>query len=215
MIRVVLADDHEVVRVGLRSLLELAGDIELVAEAGHGEQAVEAVVQHEPDVVLLDVRMPRGDGLWVLEQLKARGARAAVLVLTTFDDEDLALRVIAAGAKGYLLKDVTTAQLASTVRTLASGGTVLSPHLSEGTLHTLAEAAPPKIAASSREEPMTSREREILRMLAGGYSNREIARALHLAEGTVKNHVSNILSKMGVRDRTRAVLKAAERGYLS
>lgn len=216
MIRVVLADDHEVVRVGLRSLLELAGDIELVAEAGRGDDALRAVEEHDPDVLLLDVRMPGGDGLFVLGELARRRLRAAPLVLTTFDDEGLALQAIGAGARGYLLKDVKLAQLASTVRTLAAGGTVLSPHLSDDARARLLRAGSDAAAdAPLAEEAMTPREREILRMMAGGYSNREIASALHVAEGTVKNHVSNILAKMGVRDRTRAVLKAAERGYLS
>jgi CheY-like chemotaxis protein len=136
----------------------------LVAEAGYGQEAIDAVRRHDPDVLLLDLRMPRGDGLFVLEQLSRHALRTAALVLTTFDDEELALRAIRAGAKGYLLKDVTTAQLAATVRKLAAGGTVLSPHLSERARHTLAEAAPPSEAEAIREEPMTVREREILRM---------------------------------------------------
>jgi DNA-binding NarL/FixJ family response regulator len=215
VIRAVLADDHEVVRVGLRSLLELAGDIELVAEASSGQEAVERVVATRPDVLLLDVRMPRGDGFFVLEELARLGAPTATLVLTTFDDGDLALQAIGRGARGYLLKDVKLTQLVSAVRTLAAGGTLLSPGVSEQARLRLAEATPrAESALEATPETMTPREREILRLLAGGYSNREIAQALHVAEGTVKNHVSNILAKMGVRDRTRAVLRAAERGFL-
>ncbi len=215
MIRAVLADDHAVVRVGLRSLLELAGDIELVAEAASGEEAVAKVMETSPDVLGLDMRMPRGDGLFVLDELAGRGAHAAALVLTTFDDEGVALQAIRRGARGYLLKDVTLERLVSAVRTLAAGGTLLSPGVSEEARRGLTEAAPPRDPAGDAPiEEMTGREREILRLVAGGYSNREIALALHVAEGTVKNHVSSILAKMGVRDRTRAVLKAAERGYL-
>jgi DNA-binding NarL/FixJ family response regulator len=215
VIRVVLADDHEVVRFGLRGLLELADDVELVAEAATGEETVTKVLETRPDVLLLDVQMPRGDGLFVLDELHRHGDRAAALVLTTFDDEDLALKAIARGARGYLLKNVKLAQLLSAVRTLAAGGTLLSPGVSEEARRRLLEVAAPRDpAAEAPTEEMTTREREILRLLAGGHSNREIAQALHVAEGTVKNHVSSILAKLGVRDRTRAVLKAAERGYL-
>lgn len=215
MIRVVLADDHAVVRVGLRSLLELSSDIELVAEASSGEETLDAVAKTDPDVLLLDVRMPRGDGLFVLRELAKRRTHTATLVLTTFDDEAVALRAIEAGARGYLLKDVTLERLLSAVRTLADGGTVLAPGVSEEARRRVAAAASrPEPEGVTVDQTMTAREREILRLLAGGYSNREIASALHVAEGTVKNHVSSILAKMGVRDRTRAVLKAAERGYL-
>jgi DNA-binding NarL/FixJ family response regulator len=215
VIRVVLADDHEVVRVGLRSLLDLAGDVALVAEASSGDEAVTKVEETRPDVLLLDVRMPHGDGLFVLDELARRGLGVATLVLTTFDDADVTLQAIRRGARGVLLKNVKLAQLVSAVRTLAAGGTLLLPGVSEEARRKIAETAPPRDAArDSEDEAMTLREREILRLVAGGYSNREIAQALHVAEGTVKNHVSSILSKMGVRDRTRAALKAAERGYL-
>jgi len=213
VIRVVLADDHEVVRVGLRSLLALAGDIELVAEAASGEEAVAAVVRTAPDVLLLDMRMPGGDGVFVLRTLAARGVRTATVVLTTFDDDDATLAAIEAGARGYLLKDVTLERLHSAVRTLAAGGTTLAPGVTEEARRRVARKVPPDENLLG-DEPITARERQILQLLAGGYSNREIAAALHVAEGTVKNHVSNILAKMGVRDRTRAVLKAAARGWL-
>jgi DNA-binding NarL/FixJ family response regulator len=213
MIRVVLADDHAVVRAGLRSLLELAGDVALVAEASSGEETVKKTLEHAPDVLVLDMRMPRGDGLFVLDALATHGASARALVLTTFDDEDVALEAIARGARGYLLKDVTFDRLLSAVRTLAAGGTCWSPGLSEEARRSIA-AGPALGEAGAPGEEITSREREVLRLLAGGYSNREIAAALHVAEGTIKNHVSSILAKMGVRDRTRAALKAAERGYV-
>jgi len=214
LIRAVLADDHEVVRVGLRSLLALAGDIELVAEAASGEETVEAVARTKPDVLLLDMRMPGGDGVFVLRALAARGVRTATLVLTTFDDDEATLAAIEAGARGYLLKDVTLERLHAAVRTLAAGGTMLAPGVTEETRRRVATKAPPDESSTGYDEAITARERQILQLLAGGYSNREIAAALHVAEGTVKNHVSNILAKMGVRDRTRAVLKAAARGWL-
>jgi DNA-binding NarL/FixJ family response regulator len=216
VIRVALADDHEVVRVGLRCLLALAGDIELVAEASSGQETVDAVARAAPDVLLLDMRMPRGDGLFVLRTLASRGARTATLVLTTFDDDDdSALQAIEAGARGYLLKDVTLERLVAAVRTLAAGGTVLAPGVSEEARHRVArEALVAKEPGFVIDGAITARERQIIRLLAGGYTNREIASALHVAEGTVKNHVSSVLAKMGVRDRTRAVLKAAARGWL-
>jgi DNA-binding NarL/FixJ family response regulator len=214
VIRVVLADDHEVVRVGLRALLELAGDLALVAEAATGDEAVARVAETRPDVLLLDVRMPDGDGFFVLDELARRGISTATLVLTTFDDDDLALQAIRRGARGYLLKNVKLDQLVAAVRAIAAGSTLLGAGISEEARRRIAQvAAQHDSEPEQRTEQMTVREREILRLLAGGYSNREIAEAFHLAEGTVKNHVSSILAKMGVRDRTRAVLKAAERGY--
>jgi DNA-binding NarL/FixJ family response regulator len=215
VIRVVLADDHEVVRAGLRRLLELAGDIELVAEAMTGRETVAKVTETTPDVLLLDMRMPDGDGLFVLRELARLASTTATLVLTTFDDEGVALQAIERGARGYLLKDVTIERLLSAVRALHEGGTWFSPGLAEEGRRRLVER---KTRGATDDpvpaEELTVREREVLRLLAGGYSNREIGLALHVAEGTIKNHVSSILAKMGVRDRTRAVLKAAERGYV-
>ena len=215
MIRVVLADDHTLVREGIRTLLALMPDIELAGEACDGEDAVRVVEGARPDVLLLDMRMPRGDGRFVVEELGRRGILPPTLILTTFDDDEAALDVVRAGARGFLLKDVTLDRLVAAVRTLASGGTMIHPALTARAEKELAAKAPgPAPESSSREDDLTQREKEVLRLLAGGYSNREIAKALFVAEGTIKNHVSNILTKMGVRDRTRAVLKAAERGFL-
>ncbi len=211
MIRVVLAEDHTLVRDGIRALLALVPDIELAGEAGDGEEAVRVVESVRPDVLLLDMRMPRGDGRTVVRELARRGILPPTLVLTTFDDEDAALDVIAAGARGFLLKDVKLERLVEAVRTVAAGGTMFRPGLSERAQSAIAERG---TGAVGEDGAITSREREVLRLLAAGYSNREIARALFVAEGTVKNHVSNILAKLGVRDRTRAVLKAVERGYV-
>jgi DNA-binding NarL/FixJ family response regulator len=215
VIRVVLADDHTLVREGIRTLLALVPDIELAGEASDGEDAVRVVDGARPDVLLLDMRMPRGDGRFVVEELGRRGILPPTLILTTFDDDEAALDVVRAGARGFLLKDVTLDRLVAAVRTLASGGTMIHPALTARAEKELAAKGPaPEGLASSREDDLTQREKEVLRLLAGGYSNREIAKALFVAEGTIKNHVSNILTKMGVRDRTRAVLKAAERGFL-
>lgn len=213
MIRIVLVDDQTLVRQGIRSLLELAGDITIVAEASDGDEGLIAIARERPDVVLLDVRMPKKTGLDVLRALKSEGTLPPVILLTTFDDDEALFEAVRAGAKGYLLKDVSLEQLTEAIRAVAAGGTVIRPAVTERVLRGL-EHMPRDFDALSPPDPLTRREIEILRLMAGGYSNREIADALGTAEGTVKNHTSSILSKLGVRDRTRAVLKALERGYI-
>ena len=213
MIRVVLVDDQTLVRQGIRSLLELAGDIAIVADAEDGEQGLAAIAREKPDLVLLDVRMPKKSGLDVLRDLKTSGSLPPVILLTTFDDDEALIEGVKAGARGYLLKDVTLEQLTEAIRAVAAGGTVIRPAVTERVLRGL-EHVPRTFDALDPPDPLTRRELEILRLMAGGYSNREIAEALGTAEGTVKNHASNILSKLGVRDRTRAVLKALELGYI-
>ncbi len=212
MIRVVLAEDHTLVRDGIRTLLGLVADIELVGEAADGEETLRVVADAKPDLLLLDMRMPHGDGLHVVRELARRGDLPPTLILTTFDDEEAALDVIAAGARGFLLKDIKLDTLVEAVRTVASGGTMMRPGLSERAERVLTERG--ASTATPTDGDITTREREVLRLLVAGYSNREIARALFVAEGTVKNHVSSILAKLGVRDRTRAVLKAVERGFV-
>lgn len=213
MIRVVLVDDQTLIRQGVRSLLALSDDIEVVGEASDGKEALEIVPQLKPDVLLLDLRMPNMNGLQVLEALAERDQQPPTLILTTFDDDELVLGGIRAGAKGYLLKDVALEDLLNAVRTLASGNTFVNPAITDRLLKGL-KSHSTEFSALEQPEAMTGRETEILRLMAGGYSNKEIARALDVAEGTIKNHVSNILSKMGVRDRTRAVLKAIEAGLI-
>lgn len=210
--RLVLADDQTLVRHGIRSLLEIAGGFDVVAEAEDGEAAVTAVREHAPDVLLLDLRMPGRDGIWALETLRAAGLDVAVLVLTTFDDDALVLRALQAGARGYLLKDVTLEQLADAVRTLAGGATLVQPAVTARLLRAVRAGPAPVVAVPAG---LTEREREVLRLMAQGWSNREIADALYLAEGTVKNHVSNVLLKLGAKDRTRAVLLALQSGLLA
>ena len=213
MIRLVLADDQTLVRHGIRALLALADGIEIVAEASDGDEALAAIRRARPDVVLLDVRMPRKTGVDVLRDLQAAGDLPPTILLTTFDDDEVLLDGVKAGAKGYLLKDVTLEHLTAAIRAVAAGGSVIRPAITERVLRGLAHV-PRDFDASSPPEALTKRELEILRLMAGGYSNREIAEALGTADGTVKNHASSILSKLGVRDRTRAVLKAIELGYL-
>lgn len=213
MIKVMLVDDQNLVRKGVRSLLELAEDIEVVAEAPDGAEAVRMIPEVEPDVVLLDMRMPGMNGVEVLRKLKEAGELPPTIILTTFDDEDLVLAGIRNGAKGYLLKDVSLEELVGAIKTVASGGSIVKPAVTERLLKGL-EGLDNQFSALDRPDPLTERETEILRLMAGGYSNKEIANTLGVAEGTVKNHVSNILSKLGVRDRTRAVLKAFELGFV-
>jgi DNA-binding NarL/FixJ family response regulator len=213
VIRLVIADDHTLVRRGIRSLLELAGDIAVVAEAADGDECIAVVRRVRPDVVLLDVRMPKRSGVEVLNQLKVAGDLPPVILLTTFDDDEALLAGIKAGARGYLLKDVSLEQLTDAIRTVARGGSVIRPAVTERVLRGL-EHVPRDFDALTPPDPLTKRELEVLRLMAGGYSNREIAEAFGTSEGTVKNHASSILSKLGVRDRTRAVLKGLDLGYL-
>lgn len=213
MIRVVLVDDQTLVRRGIRSLLELAGDIQIVAEAADGDGGLDSIRRERPDVVLLDARMPNKSGLDVLRALQAELALPPTILLTTFDDDDVLLEAVRCGVRGYLLKDVTLETLTDAIRTVASGGSAIRPAITERVLRGI-ENVRHDFDALSPPDPLTRREIEILRLMAGGYSNREIADAFGTAEGTVKNHVSSILSKLGVRDRTRAVLKALDLGYV-
>jgi len=208
-IRVLLVDDQTLVRQGVRSLLALADGIEVVAEASDGKQAVEVIPQLDPDVVLMDMRMPVMSGLEALQALARLGQLPPTIILTTFDDDQLVLAGIKAGAKGYLLKDVSLEQLVDAIQTVAAGGSLMQPAMTQRLLSGL-EHMRNDFVSLDRPDPLTERETEILRLMAGGFSNKEIANSLGVAEGTIKNHVSNILSKLGVRDRTRAVLKAFE-----
>jgi DNA-binding NarL/FixJ family response regulator len=213
MIKVMLVDDQNLVRKGVRSLLELSEEIEVIAEAPDGAEAIRMIPEVAPDVVLLDMRMPGLSGVDVLRHLNDSGQLPPTIILTTFDDDDLVLAGIQNGAKGYLLKDVSLNDLVQAVKTVAEGGSIVKPAVTERLLKGLADMQT-DFSALDRPDPLTDRETEILRLMAGGYSNKEIANSLGVAEGTVKNHVSNILSKLGVRDRTRAVLKAFELGFV-
>jgi DNA-binding NarL/FixJ family response regulator len=211
MIRVILADDQTLVRHGIRSLLELTEDIRVVGEASDGDEALAIVARTQADVLLLDVRMPKKTGLDVLAA-RAPGTPPAIL-LTTFDDDAVALQGIRLGARGFLLKDTTLESLAEAIRVVAAGGTLIKPAVTEKIVRGVARLATqaPEPAAAER---LTKREVEVLRLVASGASNKEIASALGTAEGTVKNQTSSIFQKLGVRDRTRAVLRAIELGYL-
>ncbi len=213
MIRVCLVEDQMLVRLGIRSLLELTDDIRVTGEASDGDEALRVVEETKPDVVLLDMRMPKLDGVGVLRALGERGTLPPTLILTTFDDDELVFEGIRAGAKGFLLKDVSLERLTNAIRQLAAGGSFIQPAITERILRGLVQPKRDREAIAPADR-LTERETEVLRLMAGGYSNREIGNALHVGEGTIKNHISNILSKMGCRDRTRAVLKGFELGYL-
>jgi DNA-binding NarL/FixJ family response regulator len=211
MIRVLIADDQTLIRQGIRTLLEMDRDISVVGEAADGAETVERVQSTPVDVLLLDIRMPVHDGIEVLRLLTTRNALPPTLILTTFDDSDVVLDGIRAGARGFLLKDVSYQQLLAAIRAVAGGATVFQPAITERLLRARSTL---RIDIDAPREELTAREAEVVRLMAGGYSNREIAEALGTAEGTVKNHVSSVLAKFGVRDRTRAVLRALEVGLL-
>ncbi|MFI6510386.1 response regulator [Streptosporangium sp. NPDC050855] len=215
MIRVIVVDDQTLVRQGIRGLLDLTDDIEVVGESDDGMSALAAIEEHAPDVVLLDLRMPRHDGIWVLRALQGRAdGSPPVLVLTTFDNDTLVLDAMRAGACGYLLKDVTLERLTRAIRVLADGGTLISPSITDRLLRAVHRRRSADDDGLPAVQQLTEREVEVLRLVAEGYSNREIAQALFLAEGTVKNHVSTLLLKLGARDRTNAVLRALHASIL-
>jgi DNA-binding NarL/FixJ family response regulator len=207
-------EDQTLVRQGIQSLLELTEDIRVVGIAEDGERGPHVIERMKPDVVLLDMRLPKANGLEVLRALQRSEWRPPAIILTTFDDDAAVLDGMRAGAKGFLLKDVSLEQLATAIRTVANGGTLINPMVTERILRSLEKTAVAPRELPNLQDPLTTRETEILRLMTGGYSNLEIAGALQLSEGTVKNHVSSILSKLGVRDRTRAVLKAIQAGYI-
>jgi DNA-binding NarL/FixJ family response regulator len=210
VIRVFIADDQLLIRQGIRTLLEMDAEIVIAGEAEDGAETIELVPGAKVEVLLLDVRMPKKSGVDVLRELSAMNSLPPTLVLTTFDDTAVVLDAIRSGARGFLLKDISYQQLMNAIRAIAAGGTVFQPAITQRLLRaatTIASDAMPI-------EELTARELEVVRLMAGGYSNKEIAHALGTAEGTIKNQVSSILAKFGVRDRTRAVLKALEAGLL-
>jgi DNA-binding NarL/FixJ family response regulator len=206
MIKVVLADDQLLIRQGIRGLLGLTGDIEVVGEASDGLEAVDVVMRTHPDVGLFDVRMPGGSGIEALKELRKRKIDLKVILLTTFNDDQAFDEGIKEGIKGWQLKDVSLDDLAAAIRTVAAGGTAIMS-IPAGPYEEVEDTEFPKNDLPSE---LTARELEVLRFIAKGMSNREIADALGTAEGTVKNQASSILQKLGVRDRTQAVLRAAE-----
>ena len=215
-IRILLVDDQALFREGLRTLLSLHADIDVVGEAGNGQEALAAAEKLRPDVVLMDLRMPVLDGVAATRRLRESGHPARVIVLTTFDDDDTVFDGLRAGAVGYLLKDVSSDKLVEAIRAAARGESFLQPSIAAKVLAEFnrLETRPALPAAPVLLEPLSERELEILACVAAGESNKEIAAALYITEGTVKNHVTNILGKLGVRDRTQAALRARELGLI-
>lgn len=215
MFNVLLVDDQKLIRDGIRSLLAIAGKVQVVAEAADGTSVVALCQAHKPDVILLDLSMPVMDGIQTLLALQQAALLTPVLVLTTFDEHDLVLQSIQAGAKGFLLKDVSLETLVAAIATLANGGSFFQPNITERLLTQVRKTPKTAFSKPVAFEPLSDKELEILQLMAAGYSNKEIANALYKSEGTVKNQCSTILSKLGVRDRTRAVLLALELGLIS
>lgn len=209
MIKVLLVDDQGLIRQGLRALLELEPDLEIVGEAENGEQAINLVAQFQPDVVLLDIRMPIMDGVAATREIQKRFPKTKILVLTTFDDDEYVSAALQNGAMGYLLKDTPSEELAVAIRAVHKGYTQLGPGIVKKLLTQFSHAAPtqsPPVPSSLAE--LTPREKEVLQLIARGASNREIAHQLYISEGTVKNHVTNILNRLNLRDRTQAAIWA-------
>jgi DNA-binding NarL/FixJ family response regulator len=209
-IRVLVVDDHAVVREGLRTFLSLQDGIEVVGEAADGREAVAAAERERPDVVVMDLVMPRLDGVQAMRELRARVPRARVIVLTSFLDDDRLLPAIRAGAAGYLLKNVEPAELARAVRAADAGEALIDPVVAARLVDALADADEHR-----DEQPLTAREQEVLDLIARGYANKRIALELGIAEKTVKTHVGHVLAKLGVADRTQAALYATRVGRRS
>jgi DNA-binding NarL/FixJ family response regulator len=205
VIRILLVDDHPVVRHGLRGMLDAEPDLSVVGEASSGPSGVSAAVEHRPDIVLMDLRMPDGDGVSATEQILARVPGVRVMVLTTYESDRDILRAIEAGACGYLLKDASPAELADAVRAAARGETVLAPSVASTLVRQVREPAPPALSA---------REAEVLRLVAQGLTNADIGKQLFISEATVKTHLLRVFNKLDVADRTAAVTTAMRHGLL-
>jgi DNA-binding NarL/FixJ family response regulator len=213
-IRVLICDDQALVRGGFRAIVGAQPDIEVVGEAENGAEAVALAERRRPDVILMDIRMPVLDGVEATRRLVADGSPARILVLTTFDLDEYVHAAIRAGASGFLLKDVTPAKLLEAIRIVAGGDALLAPSVTRRLLERFAATLPARDQSSDVLEQLTARETEVLRLLAGGLSNAEIASELVISEATVKTHISSLLRKLGLRDRVQAVILAYETGLM-
>ena len=211
--RLILVEDQMLVREGIKSLLALDDSVEVVGEYENGQQLIDSENAVNCDVILMDIRMPKLSGIDTLLALRDKGIKTPVLMLTTFDDHELVNGAMRAGAKGYLLKDVSLETLVDTITQIKNGKTLIQPAVTEKVLQGL-KGLNVVFESFENPEPLTEKEVEILRLIAAGYSNKEIADAMFKSPGTIKNQVSSVMAKLGVRDRTRAVLKALEQGIL-
>ena len=215
-VRVAVVDDQALVRRGFAMILEPQPDIDVVAEAGTGVEAIEATIMHRPDVVLMDIRMPEMDGLTATGAILDQADwPVKVIILTTFDPDEYVYRALAAGASGFILKDIPPEDLAPAIRTVADGGALLDPTITRRLIGRFAKSLATEIATTRRLESLTDREREVLVELGKGSSNAEITETLYIGAATVKSHVSNILTKLGLRDRAQAVVFAYESGLIT
>jgi DNA-binding NarL/FixJ family response regulator len=233
MIKVLLVDDQTLIRQGIKMLLGTEVDIQVIGEAANGREALAQIEALKPDVILMDVRMPELDGVSATRAVMERWPEKGVIILTTFEDEEYIFEGLKAGARGYLLKDISSEEMAEAVRVVARGGALIQPSITRKVLSEFTrlagmpgpgavQAAPSGHATGRKsnpaptplEEPLTERELEVLKAIAAGLSNREIAKRLVITEGTVKNHVSNLIAKLNVRDRTQALLKAQDLGLI-
>jgi DNA-binding NarL/FixJ family response regulator len=214
MIRVVVVDDQAVVRGGLRMILEADAEIEVVAEADNGREAVELVSRHRPDVVLMDIRMPGMDGIEATRRLVAARTSARVLILTTYGLDEYVYDALKAGAAGFLLKTESPERLIHGIRVIATGEALLAAEVTRGLIDRFVAAGRPNAPAPPELDELTAREREVLNLVARGLSNAEIATSLYVSDGTVKTHVARVLSKLGLRDRVQVVVFAYERGLV-
>lgn len=227
MIRVLLVDDQRLMRDGLRTLLALEPNLEVVGEAGNGGEALQAALALQPDMILMDIRMPGMNGVAATRAVRQALPATKVLILTTFDDDELVMDALMEGAAGYLTKDLPAEEIACAIRQVQTGGVVMPPPIAAKVVAELSRRppapftppAPASLPASLPAEAdrralalLTEREREVLRLLGHGYSNREIGEALYITEGTAKNHVSSVIDKLGLRDRTQAALWAVRHG---
>jgi len=214
VITVVIADDQDLVREGLRMMLDAEPDLAVVDEAADGQQALASARTHDPDVLLMDVRMPELDGIEATRRLVAAGGRARVLMLTTFDLDEYVYRAMRAGASGFLLKDATREQLAAAVRTVAAGESLLAPTITRRLIEDFCKRPPPTAGLPDAVSHLSERELDVLRLLARGLSNAEIAAQLYLGDTTVKSHVARILAKLDLRDRAQTIVFAYETGIV-
>jgi DNA-binding NarL/FixJ family response regulator len=218
-IRILVVDDHAVVREGLRAFLSLQSGFEIVGEAGDGEEAIDRAVELEPDVILMDLVMPKLDGVSAMRELRrrcgGRGAHPRVIVLTSFLDDDRLLPALEAGAAGYLLKNSQPAELARAVRAAHAGEAIIDPTVAARLVHALSDRDHPRPPGADSLNDLTAREREVLALIAQGRSNKRIALELGISEKTVKTHVGHVLAKLGVTDRTQAAVLAVQEGILT
>jgi DNA-binding NarL/FixJ family response regulator len=218
MIKILLVDDQQLIRQGIQYLLETESDLKVVGHASTGIEAIRVAEEFKPDVILMDIRMPEMDGVQATREILKKNPGIGIIILTTFDDDEYIFEGLKAGARGYFLKDISSDEMAEAVRTVASGGALIQPSITRKVLSEFSRLAANPISGKNSqhnlEEPLTDREMDVLITLSQGLSNKEISEKLFITEGTVKNHVSNIIAKLNVRDRTQAIIKAQEIGLI-